>query len=115
MTHTPGPWHVEEFQSHPCCFHVTIPSGLPGLHVNIASVEWNPDHPKGEHRDLAEANVRLIAVAPDQHQALLDAPEMDAWRDMTTDELRESVQGYVEWFHGQRAAVLAKAEGNSVT
>lgn len=82
--------------------------------IDINAVEKASEHvaliPAG-HGENGDANARLIAAAPDLHQALLDAPEMDSWADMTVDEMRESMRGYVDWFHGQRGLAIQKATG----
>lgn len=63
--HTPGPWEVQgrELVAHTGTGYVTIAALDP---VNT---------PRVPHRDIAEANARLIAAAPDLYAALRDATD----------------------------------------
>ena len=95
--HTKGPWRADWDDNGQWYIE---PLGISGKGL------------RGDSGDCIEsANARLIAAAPEQNQALLDAPEMDCWADMTREELERVVEGYTKWFHGQRAESLRKAEG----
>jgi len=55
---------------------------------------------------VQQANARLIAAAPDQHEALDNAPRMQDF-----DTVEEFLEAYEHWFTGQRQEALAKALG----
>lgn len=106
--YTPGPWklhpHRRDGARHGG-FWIASPDSHDFVRVYRDTRHW-----PGEPVETTEANAYIISAAPEQNQALLDAPEMDCWPDMTRDELERVLEGYVKWFHGQRADALSKAE-----
>ena len=72
---TPGPWKAHEFK---CSFSIFQREVKPGYQSRIADVIYwgsgniNPQNPM---REDADANARLIVLAPDLAAALLKAEE----------------------------------------
>jgi hypothetical protein len=91
--HTPGPWSVEPFQD---CWptatngaQITIPSPLGKTAIACAHALWDRDGGKA----AAEANAKLIAAAPDQHEA---AKEIDGWSLVIESAVREAQPHHAE-------------------
>lgn len=76
---TPGPWKAHEFK---CSFSIFQREVKPGYQSRIADVIYwgsgniNPQNPM---REDADANARLIVLAPDLAAALLKAEEALAY------------------------------------
>ena len=90
--HTPGPWKVRKHWADPVCFEVYPTRGKkPAAGQWSAIAEVGNNLAKGES---ARANARLIAAAPQQHDALLSvlhAPGFDALDDATKNAVRAAI------------------------
>ena len=89
--HTPGPWTVGD----PPYGHTEIEGGDPPYLLAVATRYWG--------QEVAHANARLIAAAPDLLEAL---QAYDAWADKTPPADKE-----LKALREQMRAAIAKATG----
>lgn len=92
---TPGPWKAHEFK---CSFSIFQREVKPGYQSRIADVIYwgsgniNPQNPM---REDADANARLIVLAPDLAAALLKAEEaLEFYGDKDLDGYDVGVTNY---------------------
>lgn len=77
--HTPGPWTIQDDHGSRWIETTTSNDPIAEVHRRNTSV--------GRHRDIEfDANARLIAAAPEQHAALLEA---EAALEIAVDRLKE--------------------------
>jgi hypothetical protein len=104
VKHTPGPWQVERDRQHAQVFHVVGPSeivmGLDGI--------CSPHRLNDRTFNEDEANMRLIAAAPDLLEALKQVMGwVESWSpNFVEDEEWPEAKYYIN-------AAIAKAEGRS--
>lgn len=92
MQHTPGPWRTVDDAQGPC---MVLHPTLPGVAIANLGVCFNPTNGfhEGEMRER-NANARLIAAAPQQHDALLAVRHAPNWRwldDATQNAVRAAL------------------------
>ncbi len=118
--HTKGPWTTQQRYSDTLSvvdsdgYEIVTAENtaiLLGYREKLGIDHWGSD--ARAVRDLSfeeqAANARLIAAAPDQNAALLDAPE--PVRLSTHRESQLFHQRYAIWYDNQRRAAIAKAAG----
>ena len=89
--HTPGPWEVHKMTS---TYQIPI----------WAESKWIGNIDAGIDADIAEANARLIAAAPELLEAckeafgvltepgIMDVDKWKGWRKLTVAKLREAIE-----------------------
>ena len=95
--HTPGPWKQMRFDESQRCI---IPDRDDDRQPLICIVSM------GEKRPDGEANARLIAAAPAQHEALHQVLECLAYRG---DETKEQLLGFIQDAQDEARAAIALA------
>lgn len=98
--YTPAPWWIPHFADNASkCECTSVLSDTQRGMGSIATVHYDEgDQPHYEHREVAEANARIIATAPELYEALAYARRFLKKADHDTD--------YVD-------RVLAKARGET--
>ena len=110
--HTPGPWRIGCLTSwngttlEPEAFVYRLDRDNP------EETAHNRICVRGSVSMDCDADARLIAAAPEQNDALHTAPE-PLGQSYTKAERLAWLDRYYGWFHGDRASVIAKAEGKS--
>lgn len=105
VKHTPGPWELQ----------LLPPTGTSMTYIGIRQAETRKSvgyAQSSESADIAEANARLIAAAPELLEALRAAESALRWavQESAGKVRREIVGG---WLHhaDECRSVIAKAEG----
>jgi len=96
MTHTPGPWRIDDIQVEDWRVNISSPES------NIACAYHQTDDPSNAD-DECLANARLIAAAPELYAALVECLTMN-------DKGGNTREDFDRWERKARAAI-AKAEG----